>query len=132
MSYHFTECPIDYPSWTQSERLMVHHFIVKLALKFSRSTPFLDFGDFYHAGYLGYLRAVEKLKWTIESHGTSYVCTRIKWTMLEEWSSWYGRKDLPSGVTKRKALFSQISLDQPLSWKELRHVIQEGRSPARA
>jgi len=112
--FHFTECPITYPPWSREEKLKVHYFIVKHAVKFSRTSPYLEFGDFYNAGYLGYLRAIKKIKWTPDSSGLPYACTRILGTMTEEWSSWYGRKSTPKGAVKRKALFLQLSIDQPL------------------
>jgi len=111
--YHFTECPIKFHLWTEKERLNVHYFIVKKALEFSRSCPFLEFGDFYNAGFEGYLECIPKLKWTIEHSGVNYVHTGVLRGMFRQWVTWYGRADVPKGSAKRKAEYSQISLDYP-------------------
>ena len=113
-SYHFTHCPVTLTWWTKKERLKVHYFLVSKALKFAHTSPYLEFGDFYNAGYLGYLRALPNVRWTTQNSGLSYVCTRILSAMQEEWSNWYGRKGVPKGEAKRKGLYSQLSLDDPI------------------
>jgi len=112
--YHFTECPINFHLWSREEKLKVHYFIVSKALEFSRSTPFLDFSDFYNAGFIGYLKATKKLTWTIHNNGISYTCSIIMNSMRDEWATWYGRPGSPKYDAKRKALFSQTSLDSPM------------------
>ena len=112
--YKFTHCPVTLSWWTKEECLKVHYFIVSKALEFSRVSPHLEFGDFYDAGYSGYLQALPNLRWTIQSHGLSYVCTRILSAMHKEWSDWYGRKGVPKGEAKRKGLYDQLSLNDPI------------------
>ena len=123
--YHFTECPIHFPWWTQEQRKYVHYFLIKNALSFSRSTPYLDFGDFYNAGFEAFLRGRENIKWTREHNGVTYACTTILRGMYEQWSRWYGRSQTKKGLAKREALYSQLSLDDPVR-KEDQNVLPKG------
>ena len=112
--YHFTECPVNFHLWTREEKLKIHGFICSKALEFSNQTPQLEFGDFYNAGFLGYLQAIKTMPWTIDQHSLPLVCKWIVGAMKDEWISWYGRGDTIKGRAKRLGLFSQASLDSPV------------------
>ena len=90
-TYHLTHCPITYSSWTHAQRLSVHKFALWTAVKLSRKFPFFTPGDLYNSGYCGYLKAISKLTYTIDSPGLGYTKTAIKGAMIAEIWTIYGR-----------------------------------------
>lgn len=100
--YYFNSCP--FTTWSRDKNLKLHFWLVRESYKLSRAFPFLEFGDFYNAGVIGYLRFLLKTPITIDNDQYVLAYEWVKQEMHRLIDLIYGRLDCPHSRCRREAI----------------------------